>query len=120
MKNLKLFGLVLLTAILCGMISDCNRYVVHPGAVNTFDSVTADVLLQAKTLLDSTRTKVNAKTSPAWSQLAKAYDTANASYKVWRSFALVPGGSPDATTLKNELADLATAVANYKKVTGTP
>ncbi len=125
-KKLHTFGATSLLALFilgstAVLLSSCaaNTYVVHPGSINTFDSVTADVLLQAKTLLDHTRTMVNGKTTGAWAALAKAYDTANASYKVWRQFALAtPTTPPDNTTLKKQLADLSTSIKNWNTVSG--
>lgn len=119
MHTLKIMLLVILVALLCAMIStSCagNKYVVHPGSINTADSVVADTLLQAKTLLDNTRSKVSATTAPAWTKLEQSYNVVRPAYLGWRAIAIT---GVDATAqqdaLNKALSDMAKAVAGMRK-----
>lgn len=118
MKQLKLFGLVLITGLLLALMpAGCHGYKVHPGSINTFDSVTADTLTGIKATLDAARPQLAsgalpASLKPAFSVLATAYDTATASYKAWREVAKANPNTP-ATQLQADLAAATKALSAY-------
>ena len=98
------------------MLSACHGYQVHPGSINTFDSQTADALLQAKTLLDNSKASLTPKTTPLWTALAKAYDAAYPSYEAWRAVASKNlDATKQAEELRLKLIDVANAINAYKK-----
>ena len=103
-------------------LAGCHGYQVHPGSINMFDSVTADTLAGVQATLDNARAQLKAGTlpptlKPTFTQLAKAYNTALASYKTYRD--LARAGEPvDVTALNTDMKALADALATYTNAGG--
>lgn len=77
---------------MCLMFSACHgiQVPVHPGSINTFDSVTADTLTSIKATIDGARTNIANGTLPASlkgpvNNMITAYNTADAGYLAWRN-----------------------------------
>lgn len=106
--GMKVLALILLLPLTLALPS-CAAIQIHPGAVNTFDSATFDVLVAAKATIDTSRAQYTAGALsptlvPIIDAIAKAYDVAYPAWTAWRT-SLV--GSADATT---KLANLNAAL----------
>lgn len=104
MKRLVLAALLLITPI------SCARMPLHPGAANSFDSSTYDVLIAAKTTIDTSRQQFAAKTlpdtlKPAANELVRAYDVAYPVYVAYHD--AVTAGKPADQKLAELTTDLA-------------
>ncbi len=123
MRNLKLLTCVLLTCLALAILpASCNRYQVHPGSINTFDSVTADTLASIKTTIDSARPQVAdgqplAKFKPQFNALVTAYDAAIGPYKAWHDAAKVTP-STSSTQVQALLAAATKALSEWSTATG--
>src|SRR6266446_5227669 len=89
--------------VLLMIIAGCmnSGYQVHPGSVDAYDSQVADVLLQAKTFLETTKPSLTPSTEGLWSNLARAYDAAVPVYLAWHQVA--KSGGSDQTQKKADL-----------------
>jgi len=97
--------------ILFLMLFGCtSRYVVHPGAVNKFDSVTYDTLLTAKSIIDTSRDEfatgvLPARLKPLVNDIVTAYDKANPIYQGWHNAMAAGKATPDQLTALNAALD---------------
>jgi hypothetical protein len=123
MLKLKNFPGILIVALMLAMMATaCSKYVVHPGAINTFDSQSYDALIiTAKITIDTARDEFSSKTlpdrmKPAFNNLVKAYDTAFPVYRAWHD-ALAAGQPADQKLqeLTTDLAAVANALGAFRK-----
>ena len=102
-------------------IPGCAAYQLHPGAVNSTDSASYDVLLIAETSIDQARLDYKAGLLPdsakaALDALIKAYNVARDSWLTYRG--AVATNVPAQTyfnQLTQNLSDLSTAIRNLKE-----
>ena len=109
----RILSLILLLPLLA-----CSRYVVHPGSINMFDSLTADTLVSAKSLIETSQAELangtlKSSMRPLIDSLISAYDQAGPIYKMWHEEAKA-GTSTDKTA-----GDLAKLKAALDALNGT-
>lgn len=112
----KLYTLFLVLFLFFG----CAHYVVHPGAVNTFDSQTYDALIGAKVVIDTGRDQLASgalpqSVKPTLNALIRAYDAAYPVYKTYHDAAST--GKPTdqyLTDLNKDMAELSKALSAFK------
>jgi hypothetical protein len=108
--------LLLLPVVLAMPACAAAHYTIHPGALNTTDSVAYDALLIAKTTIDQAR--VDNQTNPFPTEAKNALNTLVQSYNVARESWLTYRGAVSANEpsdayfaqLNKNLADLANAI----------
>jgi hypothetical protein len=112
-------ALLLLLLIVAGTTTACaGQYTVHPGAVNTADSIGYDALLIAKNTIDQARTDYQAGRLPdsskeAFNGLVRSYNVARESWLTYRG-AVATNMPADQylQQLNQNLADLTIAIQN--------
>jgi hypothetical protein len=109
--------LPLLLIVVCTTTA-CASYIVHPGAINTADSVGYDALLIAKNTIDQARTdyqtgRLPASSKVAFNALVDSYTVARESWLTYRG-ALATNTPADQYLLQlnRSVADLMTAIRN--------
>ena len=102
----------LMLAALLTQAACVKAVALHPGAINAFDSISADTLLTAQKTIEDAKTKVGSNTL-ARSILTKtiaSYNTTETAYVSYHTLAKA-GGNPDPTVLQTEIAQLIGSVA---------
>jgi hypothetical protein len=102
----------------------CAAYTVHPGAVNTADSVGYDALLFAKNTIDQARTdyqegRLPESSKEVFNALVRSYSVARESWLTYRG-AVATNTPADQylQQLNQNLADLTTAIQNLTDTKG--
>lgn len=108
---MKTFAIVLLSVALFS----CNKYVVHPGSINTADSVAYDALRDAQAVIDTARPQLesgalSAGLKPLFNRLVDAYNVAHPAWQAYHD-----GKTADASALNADLASLSAALAAFRK-----
>lgn len=118
---MKLFAKLLLVACLVTVLPSCAAMPLHPGAVNRLDSTTYDVLLGAKTLIDTSRDEfakgtLDAKLKPLVNDIVAAYDKASPIYRDWHNLEVKSAGSGSSklTELNDAILTLNKTIAAFK------
>ncbi len=103
----------LLPILLVLLLAGCAKTIVlHPGAMNAFDSQAYDVLVTAQASL--TQAKASVQTSfpqfrPQLNQVIAAYNTVQAAYKLYHTSA---AGAPSQADLQASLDGLVTQLGS--------
>jgi hypothetical protein len=114
----KIPGVVPMVALCVGLLafSGCAaKAAVHPGALNAADSQAYDTLIIAQAALNESKAQFAAipEAKQPLNDAIAAYDTAEASYKVYHST-----GSGDISSLNAQLGELVKAIAAIQKQFG--
>lgn len=113
---MNLISIVLISLMLCS----CAAMPLHPGAVNKFDSTTYDVLLTAKSVIDTSRDEFSKgllpdRLKPLVNDIVVAYDKANPIYQSWHNAMAEGKATPDQLTALNAALDaLNKTIAAFK------
>lgn len=107
--------------ILLTLLPSCHGYIVHPGAVNTFDSMTYDTINAISDTIDIARVQIKNgllpdRVRPILNHLVDAYNVAYPAHQIWHALMLKnePAG-PQLVTLNKAMADLAVALTAFKE-----
>ena len=109
--------LILAGCLLMG--TGCGRQVraVHPGAINTFDSVAYDMLLASQAALE--QSKVIAENKPPYKAgLNQAIGSYNTALSLYRAFHTGGHSESQLAALKAALAELSKSIAELQRSLG--
>lgn len=111
----KILPFLLIATVMIGCAAKNPVQANHPNALNNFDSYAYDTLLTAQAALEGAKAQINLypQAKPILNQAIAAYNTAQASYKVYHT-----AGGGDITQLQMQLTDVVTAVAQVQKAFG--
>jgi hypothetical protein len=119
---------VLAVALGCCLLLGCAAGQIHPGAANTFDSSTYDVLIVTQSVINTTKADLAANSFPASiapkvktavNALSTAYDTALNVYVTYHNAAIAGTATPaqaTAVTTAVQNVNMATTALNAAKV----
>lgn len=98
--------------ILALLLSSCARpTVIHPGAINSFDSTAYDTLITEQAAIEQAKTSI-AQFPAAKPTLNKVIDQYNVTYEAYKVYHASGG---DQTTLQAQINSLVTNVASLIK-----
>lgn len=107
--------------ILLTLLPSCHGYMVHPGAVNTFDSVTYDTIMAAQTTIEVARVQFKngvlpERLKPVFNHLVDVFNVAYPAHQVWHELMLKnEPASTQLTALNKSLTELSTALIAFKE-----
>lgn len=107
--------------ILLTLLPSCHGYIVHPGAVNTFDSVTYDTIMATQTTVETAREHLKNgvlpdRIRPILNHLIDVLNVAEPAHKVWHDLMLKNQPASDQLIALNKaLSELTLALTAFKE-----